>query len=81
VRSQLLPRFSAVTERAERARKIAAIVRETECSAESATKTVAQATLAGDERRLRGVPCIARGVGGASPGTNPVAELLRKQPR
>lgn len=29
------------------------------------------ATSGGDERRLRGVPCIARGVGGAIPGSSP----------
>lgn len=34
-------------------------------------------TAAGDERRLRGIPCISRGVPGTSPGTNPLAELLR----
>jgi hypothetical protein len=30
---------------------------------------------------LRGIPVIARGVTGARPETNPVAALLRKQPR
>lgn len=29
------------------------------------------ATAGGDERKLRGIPCIARGVGGAIPGTSP----------
>ena len=29
------------------------------------------ATPAGDERRLRGIPAIGRGVGGAIPGTRP----------
>lgn len=29
------------------------------------------ATPAGDERRLRGIPCIARGVPGHIPGTRP----------
>ena len=28
-------------------------------------------TAGGDERRLRGLPCVARGVEGASPGTRP----------
>jgi hypothetical protein len=54
-------------ERRESDRKIARIVLETGCSAES-TRTVSQTTLAGDERRLRVVPCVARGVSGASPG-------------
>jgi hypothetical protein len=26
---------------------------------------------------LRGIPCIARGVGGTSPGTNPATAVLR----
>jgi hypothetical protein len=34
----------------------------------------------GDDRdRLRGLPCIAREVTGAQPGTDPVRELLRKE--
>jgi hypothetical protein len=28
-----------------------------------------------DPADLRGIPCIARGVGGTSPGTNPVSAL------
>lgn len=28
-------------------------------------------TLAGDERKLRGIPAIGRGVAGAMPGTSP----------
>ena len=34
-------------------------------------QTVARATLGGDERRLRGIPAIGRGVSGAIPGTRP----------
>jgi hypothetical protein len=49
--------------------KLARILIETGEQAPPAT--VVRATLAGDERRLRGIPCIARGVPGASPGTNP----------
>ena len=75
-----LPRFSKMRERAESNRKIARIVLESGGTAESA-KPVAYATLAGDERRLRGLPAVARGVSGASPGTDPVGALMRKQPR
>ena len=39
------------------------------------------ATTAGDRRQLRGIPAVSRNVGGVSPGTDPVAELMRKQPR
>ena len=30
-----------------------------------------------DHADLRGIPCIARGVGGTSPGTNPLAATIR----
>lgn len=30
-----------------------------------------------DPADLRGIPCIARGVGGTSPGTNPAVEVTR----
>lgn len=73
--SILLPRFTATTERIEDERHIARIVLEA-VDAE-VPKTVARATLPGDDRRLRGIPCIARGVGGTAPGTNPLAALLR----
>lgn len=39
------------------------------------------ATLGGDERRLRGIPVIASGVGGTSPGTNPAAAVLHSDRR
>jgi hypothetical protein len=35
-------------------------------------------TAGGDPRDLRGVPVIARGVGGTSPGTQPEAETIRR---
>ena len=39
-------------------------------------------TPVGDDRqRLRGLPCIAREVTGAQPGSDPVLELLRKESR
>jgi hypothetical protein len=34
-----------------------------------------------DQQRLRGLPCIAREVTGAQPGSDPVLELLRKEAR
>jgi hypothetical protein len=39
---------------------------------------IAGATAQGDPRKLRGIPCIARGVGGTSPGTNPEARATRR---
>lgn len=32
-----------------------------------------------DPADLRGIPCIARGVGGTSPGTDPLAALIRNE--
>jgi hypothetical protein len=67
--SHLLPRLYAITERSEDERKIGRILLES-ASAE-VPATVARATLPGDNRRLRGIPCVARGVSGVSPGTHP----------
>jgi hypothetical protein len=44
-------------------------------SESESVQTVTRATLPGDTRRLRGIPCIARGVGGTSPGTDPLLAL------
>lgn len=35
----------------------------------------------GDARKLRGVPVIARGVGGTQPGTDPLAAIIAKERR
>lgn len=67
--SRILPRFNAEMERLEDQRKVAKIV--LEASPEVVSQTVARATLPGDTRRLRGIPCVARGVAGVSPGTDP----------
>ncbi len=32
---------------------------------------ITRATAAGDEAKLRGIPCLAKGVGSAIPGTSP----------
>lgn len=66
--TQILRRFSAVMERMEDERKIGRILEET---GTVAAGPVAKVTLGGDERRLRGIPAVARGVSGASPGTDP----------
>lgn len=40
-----------------------------------------RATAAGDSRKLRGIPTIARGVTGTSPGTDPLAVVLEQERR
>lgn len=72
--SHLLPRFHARQQAREDKAAVDRAVMESE---PMVTTTVARATLPGDNRRLRGIPCVARGVAGASPGTNPLAALLR----
>lgn len=41
--------------------------------------TPGDGTAGGDYRRLRGLPAIGRGVGGAIAHTDPMRELLRKE--
>lgn len=67
--SHILPRFTAALQRIEDERKIGRILLESQVS--ETPQTVARATLPGDNRRLRGIPCVARGVAGVSPGTHP----------
>lgn len=73
--SQHLPRFYRRQQAAEDQRKIGRILLETGEAAP--TKTTTAATLPGDTRRLRGLPAVARGVAGVSPGTDPLTETLR----
>jgi hypothetical protein len=72
----LLPRFHRRQLEAEDHAAVERIVREA-----VQTSTVARATLPGDTRRLRGIPVCAMGVAGVSPGTDPMAALLRTIPR
>jgi hypothetical protein len=45
------------------------------------TTTAGNVPTGDDRQRLRGLPCVAREVSGAQPGTDPVIELLRKESR
>ncbi len=49
--------------------------------AEARRQIAAGHTLDADPQDLRGIPCIARGVGGTSPGTNPATEAERNDHR
>lgn len=71
----LLPRFYAATQRIDDEKKLARILLESDAA--ETPKTVTRATLPGDNRRLRGIPCVARGVSGVSPGTDPLAQVTR----
>lgn len=52
-------------------RQLIQIAIEADANIPTAPSTVAQATLPGDERRLRGIPAIGRGVAGAINGSRP----------
>lgn len=64
--SRIMPRY--IDHRAHDQAKIARILIEV---GEPAPETPAHGTAGGDERKLRGIPAIGRGVAGAIPGTAP----------
>lgn len=69
--SRPLPRFVDTSVADERA--LARILRETGLPARAPSFTLAEAS----PQDLRGIPVIGRGVGGTSPGTDPLNEALR----
>jgi hypothetical protein len=71
-----MPTFSLAAKHQEHEAKIARdIARIAADTVDTTISTVSQATLGGDERRLRGIPAIGRGVTGAIAGTKPGARL------
>lgn len=74
--SRLLPRF---TDQAIEPDPLEALIakREAEQEATRAAHARGDSTQQADPQDLRGIPCIARGVGGTSPGTNPAAVAYR----
>ena len=76
--SQLLRRFHAQSDRIEDEKKIAKAVLDGELGVVP-RGVHAPRSAEGDAMRLRGVPCIARSVAGAIPGTNPLAALLASE--
>jgi hypothetical protein len=77
VPAELLPRFTAAMEGIRDAERLGRILEEVG----DAPVAVGKATAGGDPRRLRGVPAVGRGVSGAVSGSQPLAELLRKEAR
>ena len=55
--------------------------REAEAEATRAAMDSGDSTKQADPQDLRGIPCIARGVGGTSPGTDPLAVAVRNSLR
>jgi len=70
--SHLLGRFTRITDDANAARNIERALRE------SVVIAIEPGSPAG-RKALRGIPCIANGVPGTQPGTNPLHELLNKE--
>jgi hypothetical protein len=60
-------------QRIEDARRLGRILEET-----GEVPEITRATAAGDWRRLRGIPAVGRGCGGAIPGTRPGENLFRR---
>ena len=61
----------------EQAATLARVLLET---AEEAPK-VSPSARGGDWQRMRGLPCVGPGIGGTSPGTDPLRALLAKERR
>ena len=74
---QQLPRFFAELQKYEDECKVAKILVE----ARPAPTNMAGVTSGGDERRLRGLPCVGRGVSGAMHGTNPAQAAVANEMR
>lgn len=77
--AHLLPRFRARAEMLNEQRKVLRV--ETARAVDEGLDVPLKLALTkpGDPRQLRGLPAIGRCVSGVSPGTDPVAELLRKE--
>ena len=80
---ELLPRFRRFQEQREADKQVAkAILESGECEHPDSNGRVYRRSADGHNReRRRGLPVISRGVSGTAPGTDPVAELLRKEAR
>lgn len=75
----LLPRFYVRQQRLEDERKLAQIILETGASIDC--PQLVNGADGHDWQRRRGLPIVSRGVRGITPGTDPVAALLRKEAR
>jgi hypothetical protein len=73
-----LPRFDRELQRVEDERKLRRVVLEVD---DDEPDQVVGVTAAGDPRRLRGIPAVGRGTGGAIAGSDPLAALIAKEGR
>lgn len=75
--TQILPRF---TQPALEHDPLEILLSRYEAKRQAAIDAINAGT-AGDPAQLRGIPCIAEGVGGTSPGTNPPSAVIQKEHR
>lgn len=75
---EAVPRLAAKYRRNELRAEAYRNVTQAVSEAVETTPVLIVAALPGDTRKLRGIPCIARGVGGTSPGTSPEREAIRR---
>ncbi len=78
--SRSLPRFNTYHEKAADQRKLTKILAEATDEA-APPKRVAGARSGGDEKALRGLPAIGRGVSGVIPGTSPLHAVIHNEMR
>ena len=79
---QRLPRFFAALQRIEDRRKLGQILLEGDEVDNEVGRPLRRSADGHNRDRARGIPIVGRaGGGGASPGTDPVAALLRKEAR
>ena len=79
---ELLPRFYRHQQQLEDARRVAEIIVEGDEVENEAGIPLRRSADGHNRERARGIPIVGRaGGGGASPGTDPVAALLRKEAR
>ena len=80
--AELLPRFLRYQQQREDEKKLAAILLEGDEVDNEAGMTLRRSADGHNRDRARGIPIVGRaGGGGASPGTDPIAALLRKEAR
>ena len=80
--AELLPRWNAYLERVEAEKAVAkAILEGGEVHPDSNGRMLRGSANGHNRDRRRGLPVISKGVGGTSPGTDPVQALLAKEAR
>jgi hypothetical protein len=78
---ELLPRFHRFQQQVEDERRIAAIILEGGEVGNGAGLPLRRSADGHTEDRRRGLPMVSKGVGGTSPGTDPMRALLAKERR